>query len=369
MFSQQTHYSQNKAVCHFNEACKRDYRMTSFLVVEAFNNVLSNIGYVVCGAFLIAYVYWDRRSNPLYSLDMVAKHGSNLLKGDQNLFYGQGVAIMMIGAFSGAYHLCPTLNSYQYDTLFMFFLCGVSFAALYKRRHGAYFIRPVGFFLSFCFIFVVNTMGVWMKLNNFDWLFWLLYWPFFFVASFLFSLKVMWYKVIDYGDIMRHIWNMMCHRTGNQPLDPRLAVQSRRFWLVTFTWVFMLASNGAAVALAVISSDLFLYMAFSLLWIYFVYYIGMKFIAQGETVFSHVYVYATVALLSVIVGLAGFLTNATRKEWPLHWSRTLNRPCWLLIFGSHDVWHFFSAFTVLFQALALYHLDDGAPTLERASVF
>ncbi len=77
-----------------------------------------------------------------------------------------GVAIMMIGAFSGAYHICPTLNNYQYDTLFMFFLCGVSFAALYKRRHGAYFIRPVGFFLSFCLIFVVNTMGVWMKQNN-----------------------------------------------------------------------------------------------------------------------------------------------------------------------------------------------------------
>lgn len=58
------------------------------------------------------------------------------------------------------------------------------------------------------------------------------------------------------------------------------------------------------------------------------YYVGMKLIAQGEAVFSHVYVYAVVAIISVIIGLAGFLSNATRKEWPLHWSRTLNTECW-----------------------------------------
>lgn len=271
LFEQKQYYSRNKAVCHFNELCKRDYIMTSFLVVEGFNNVFSNIGYIVCGAFLIFYVWWDKRGNPLYANEVVAKHGSGLLKGDQNLFYAQGVAIMMIGAFSGAYHVCPTLNNYQYDTLFMFFLCGVSFAALYKRRHGAYFIRPVGFFLAFCFIFVVNTMGVWMKQNNFTWLFWLLYWPFFFVASFLFSLKVMYYKVVDFSEIFAHLNTLICRRQqaldGPAPiLDPRYNVQSRRFWLVTFTWAFMLISNAIAIPLAVLSPDLFLYMSFCLLW-------------------------------------------------------------------------------------------------------
>src|SRR5262249_29253714 len=77
--------------------------------------------------------------------------------------------------------------------------------------------------------------------------------------------------------------------------------------------------------------------------IYFVYYVGMKLIAQGETVFSHVYVYAAVAIVSVCIGLSGFLANVTKKEWPLHWSHTLNRPCWVVIFGSHDIWHFASA--------------------------
>jgi hypothetical protein len=139
LFEQEQYYSQNKSICHFNELCKRDYRVTSFLVVEAFNNVLSNFGYVVTGLFLIIYVWWDRRTNPLYAADMVTKHGSGLLKGDHNLFYGQGIAIVMIGGFSGAYHICPTLHNYQYDTLFMFFLCGVAFVALYKRyEHALY---------------------------------------------------------------------------------------------------------------------------------------------------------------------------------------------------------------------------------------
>jgi hypothetical protein len=76
--------------------------------------------------------------------------------------------------------------------------------------------------------------------------------------------------------------------------------------------------------------------------IYFVYYVGMKFIAQGEQVFSHVYVYSAVALVSVAIGLAGFLSNATRKEWPLHWSRTLNSECWCVrlstaLLRSHSV--------------------------------
>ncbi len=210
------------------------------------------------------------------------------------------------------------------------------------------------------------------------WLFWLLYWPFFFVASFLFSLKVMYYKVVDFSEIFAHVYSLVCKKSSSssssssaqqQTIDPRYAVQTRRFWLVSFTWLFMLVSNAVAIPLAVLSPDLFLYMSFCLLWIYFVYYVGMKVIAQGEAVFSHVYIYALVAIVTVLIGLAGFLSNATRKEWPLHWSRTLNSKCWLLIFGSHDIWHFCSAFTVVFQALALYHLDDGAPTMERASVF
>jgi len=136
----------------------------------------------------------------------------------------------------------------------------------------------------------------------------------------------------------------------------------------------MLISNAVAESLEAISSDLFLYMSFMLLWIYFLYYVIMKMRKkelplEQEKVFPYVVMYAALAVVFLGLGLVGFLTNATRKEYPLHWSRTLNTECWFLIFGSHDVWHFCSAFTVLFQSLALYHLDDGAPVMAKALVF
>jgi len=299
--------------------------------------------------------------------------GDRLLKSDHNLFYAKGIAIIAMGGFSGAYHICPTLQNFQFDTVFMFFLCGVSFVSLYRRRHGAYFIRPVGFFLAFCFIVIVNHFGIWMRLNDLDALYWVLYWPFFFVCSVLFALKYLYYKEPDIFALLGKVARALC-RPKDTPLPPELNATTRRIWLVSLTWIAMIVANAAAVPMQVISSDLFLYMSFMMLWIYFCYYLMMKLVRKQapftqERVFSYVVVYAVLAVLTMGVGLVGFLSNATRKELPLHWSRTLNSPCWLLIFGSHDIWHFASAFTVVFQSLALYHLDDGAPTMSKALVF
>lgn len=44
-------------VCHYNYRCKRDYLVYSFFTLEAFNNVYSNIVYVVLGVWLYCYIW------------------------------------------------------------------------------------------------------------------------------------------------------------------------------------------------------------------------------------------------------------------------------------------------------------------------
>ena len=53
-----------------------------------------------------------------------------------------------------------------------------------------------------------------------------------------------------------------------------------------------------------------------------------------------------------------FVNEVTDKNGPLPMTRDLNKECYFLIYDLHDMWHFMSAFALLFQAMMLYHIDD-----------
>ena len=116
--------------CYFNFLC-----MVKSGPFAAFNNIFSNIGYLLLGVMFIiivkkrAYSYtYMRKKYP----KIMATHGVPQHFG---LFYTMGIGLIMEGILSAAYHVCPSYNNFQFDTSFMYIIGVISTLKLYQCRH------------------------------------------------------------------------------------------------------------------------------------------------------------------------------------------------------------------------------------------
>ena len=120
----------NEDSCYFNFLCM--IRSGPF---AAFNNIFSNVGYILLGVMFIfvvkkrAYSYtYMRKKYPF----IMATHGVPQHFG---LFYTMGIGLIMEGILSAAYHVCPSYNNFQLDTSFMYVIGVISTIKLYQCRH------------------------------------------------------------------------------------------------------------------------------------------------------------------------------------------------------------------------------------------
>jgi len=298
---------------------------------------------------------------------------------------------MMEGVFSAIYHLCPTLKFFQFDSLFMFFIAAMFFVSLYARRHGNYLIDAKNFFFLLCGVVTANALGVASLSLGRDAIFWACFHPIFVTVTAGVGLKMYWYKKTD-NEILQDLWyhtrfgKELCKRFWRcrfkqnflvYPLeDPVLPIEEWQPPLVRpyrfFAIMVGLVANWIVVTIAAvqrwISSDLLLFVMIGTWVSYLFYYIYMKLKRKiGDDGLplpvEPIPMYTSALFISGVfftaVAIYFFSVYVTDKTEPLDWSRQLNRPCLVLAYDHHDMWHFFSAFALLFQALVLYHLDDG----------
>uniref|UniRef100_A0A4W6DSA3 SID1 transmembrane family member 2 n=1 Tax=Lates calcarifer TaxID=8187 RepID=A0A4W6DSA3_LATCA len=120
----------NQDICYYNFLCAHPLGALS-----AFNNILSNLGYVMLGLLFLLIVL---------KRDIV--HNRALVRNDLNalecgipkhfgLFYAMGTALMMEGLLSACYHVCPNYTNFQFDTSFMYMIAGLCMLKLYQKRH------------------------------------------------------------------------------------------------------------------------------------------------------------------------------------------------------------------------------------------
>ncbi|CAB1347691.1 unnamed protein product [Coregonus sp. 'balchen'] len=114
----------NQDICYYNFLCAHPLGNLS-----AFNNILSNLGYVMLGLlFLLIVLQRDIiHSRALDRNDLNALHFG--------LFYAMGTALMMEGLLSACYHVCPNYTNFQFDTSFMYMIAGLCVLKLYQKRH------------------------------------------------------------------------------------------------------------------------------------------------------------------------------------------------------------------------------------------
>ena len=121
LYQTQLNKSGNEDSCYFNFLC-----MMKQGPFAAFNNVFSNVGYVLLGIMFIivvkkrSYSYtYMRKKYP----SIMASHG---IPQHFGLFYTMGIGLVMEGILSAAYHVCPSYNNFQFDTSFMYIIGVIS---------------------------------------------------------------------------------------------------------------------------------------------------------------------------------------------------------------------------------------------------
>ncbi|XP_017593871.1 PREDICTED: SID1 transmembrane family member 2 [Corvus brachyrhynchos] len=107
----------NQDICYYNFLCAHPLGNLS-----AFNNILSNLGYVLLG-LLFRLIILQREIN--YNRALLRNDAHALECGIPKhfgLFYAMGTALMMEGLLSACYHVCPNYTNFQFDTSFIYML-------------------------------------------------------------------------------------------------------------------------------------------------------------------------------------------------------------------------------------------------------
>ncbi|KAM9269470.1 SID1 transmembrane family member 2 isoform 4-T4 [Morus bassanus] len=99
----------NQDICYYNFLCAHPLGNLS-----AFNNILSNLGYVLLG-LLFLLIILQREIN--YNRALMRNDAHALECGIPKhfgLFYAMGTALMMEGLLSACYHVCPNYTNFQF---------------------------------------------------------------------------------------------------------------------------------------------------------------------------------------------------------------------------------------------------------------
>ena len=127
--------------CYYNFYCARPLGPFG-----AFNNIISNNGYVLLGSTFIGIVFQRSQQYEIDRKIVIAAnqdHTSHFecgLPRHYYMYYALAVALIGEGIMSAFYHVCPTKENFQFDTSFMYMMAGLLILILYQKRHpGAYY--------------------------------------------------------------------------------------------------------------------------------------------------------------------------------------------------------------------------------------
>ncbi|XP_032651979.1 SID1 transmembrane family member 2 isoform X3 [Chelonoidis abingdonii] len=314
----------NQDICYYNFLCAHPLGNLS-----AFNNILSNLGYVLLGLlFLLIILQREINYNrALMRNDMQALECG--IPKHFGLFYAMGTALMMEGLLSACYHVCPNYTNFQFDTSFMYMIAGLCMLKLYQKRHPDINASAYSAYACLAIVIFFSVIGVVFGKGNM--MFWIFFSIIHIIATLLLSTQLYYMGrwKFDSG-ILRRIVHMLytdCIRQCSGPMyvDRMVLLVMGNIinWSLAAYGLIVQPNDFASYLLAIGICNLLLYFAF---------YIIMK---------------------------------KTPAE-----SRQHNRDCILLsFFDDHDIWHFLSSIAMFGSFLVLLTLDDDLDCIQRDKIY
>ncbi|XP_029373978.1 SID1 transmembrane family member 2 isoform X2 [Echeneis naucrates] len=379
----------NQDICYYNFLCAHPLGALS-----AFNNILSNLGYVMLGLLFLLIVL---------KRDIV--HNRALVRNDLNalecgipkhfgLFYAMGTALMMEGLLSACYHVCPNYTNFQFDTSFMYMIAGLCMLKLYQKRHPDINASAYTAYACLAAVIFFSVLGVVSSHHKLDkalvifsaqdkllvvlfclqvfgkgnTVFWIIFSVIHILATLLLSTQLYYMGRwrLDSGVLRRMVYiiytDSIRQCSGPMYIDRMVLLVMGNIvnWSLAAYGLIERPNDFASYLLAIAICNLLLYFAF---------YIIMK-LRSGE----RIQCLALVCILftAVIWGFALYFFFQGLSTWqktPAE-SREHNRDCILLsFFDDHDIWHFLSSIAMFGSFLVLLTMDDDLDTVQRDKIY
>ncbi|XP_073671598.1 SID1 transmembrane family member 2 isoform X1 [Paramisgurnus dabryanus] len=351
----------NQDICYYNFLCAHPLGALS-----SFNNILSNLGYVLLGLLFLLIVL---QRDILHSRALDRKDTTALECGIPKhfgLYYAMGTALMMEGLLSACYHVCPNYTNFQFDTSFMYMIAGLCMLKLYQKRHPDINASAYSAYACLAAVIFFSVLGVVFGKGNS--VFWIIFSVIHILATLLLSTQLYYMGRwrLDSGTMRRifHVIYTDCIRQCSGPMyiDRMVLLVMGNIvnWSLAAYGLIKRPNDFASYLLAIAICNLLLYCAF---------YIIMK-LRSGE----RIQCLALVCILftAVVWGFALFFFFQGLSTWqktPAE-SREHNRECILLsFFDDHDIWHFLSSIAMFGSFLVLLTMDDDLDTVQRDKIF
>ncbi|KAM6987267.1 SID1 transmembrane family member 2 isoform 2-T2 [Tautogolabrus adspersus] len=351
----------NQDICFYNFLCAHPLGALS-----AFNNILSNVGYVMLGLLFLLIVL---------KRDII--HNRALVRNDLNalecgipkhfgLFYAMGTALMMEGLLSACYHVCPNYTNFQFDTSFMYMIAGLCMLKLYQKRHPDINASAYTAYACLAGVIFFSVLGVVFGKGNM--VFWIVFSVIHILATLLLSTQLYYMGRwrLDSG-VLRRMVNIIYTDSIRQCSGPMyidrmvlLVMGNIVNWSLAAYGLIERPNDFASYLLAIAICNLLLYFAF---------YIIMK-LRSGERIQCLPLV--CILFTAVVWGFALYFFFQGLSTWqktPAE-SREHNRECILLsFFDDHDIWHFLSSIAMFGSFLVLLTMDDDLDNVQRDKIF
>lgn len=351
----------NQDICFYNFLCAHPLGALS-----SFNNILSNLGYVMLGLLFLLIV-----------LKRDIMHNRALVRNDINalecgipkhfgLFYAMGTALMMEGLLSACYHVCPNYTNFQFDTSFMYMIAGLCMLKLYQKRHPDINASAYTAYACLAAVIFFSVLGVVFGKGNM--VFWIVFSVIHILATLLLSTQLYYMGRwrLDSGVLRRVVYIIYtdCIRQCSGPMYidrmVLLVLGNIVNWSLAAYGLIKRPNDFASYLLAIGICNLLLYFAF---------YIIMK-LRSGERIKWLALV--CILFTAVVWGFALYFFFQGLSTWqktPAE-SREHNRDCILLsFFDDHDIWHFLSSIAMFGSFLVLLTMDDDLDTVQRDKIY
>ena len=348
-------YVGNRDICYFNYLCAIPYNQ----YLKDFSHLFSNIGYIILGFFFLIIVQFKHH---FYKKKMELKTEGirNGLPQHFGIFYALGFSLISIGVLSFCYHVCPTNENFQFDTTFMYVVTILIGIKIYQFRHPEVTANAYKIFFGFSIVLLLEAIGVYKK--DYGW-----YWG---ILSLVYI-----YFMIKMGPILYQSgkWRWELESFSFQSInlfnsDVKIHKKRLAFVILFEIMNFGIMIIGVAMRNSINEiSNYFLGIFAMNLMLYFNFYWIMKLIKK-EPVKVMPVVMAILMMICLIPG--GYLFSSKEKTTVTTpaLSRNLNKPCVLMIFSGHDLWHFLSAAGLFFLFLLLLIIDDGIEDWPRNKI-
>ncbi|XP_033641444.1 SID1 transmembrane family member 1-like isoform X1 [Asterias rubens] len=349
--------SGDEDLCYYNFLCAMPGGLLS-----AFNNVFSNIGYVMLG-FLYLLIVW--RKHHLHKKAVAADYHHAKMCGIPKhfgLFYSLGIALVMEGVLSGSYHVCPNYSNFQFDTAFMYIIAGLGMLVLYQQRHPDINANAYAAFATFASVIFIALMGVIFVSVYFYVLFAVVH----ILTCLAVSAQIYYMGTwkLDFGIFKRVLFILRteCSKSAKPLYLDRMIVLitgNAVNWSIMIYGLAKMPRDFNSFLLAIFLVNLLLYLAF---------YIIMK-VRSGEKLTAVVIVIIVVTL--VVWGFALYFYSMSLTGWEktAAASRESNAACLLFDFyDGHDIWHFLSSGALFFSFLLLLVMDNDLDGKDRTKI-